>query len=203
MKPTEILMNEHRVIEQVLTCLERMIEEAKTVGALQRQPALDTIDFIRNFADKCHHAKEEVQLFGMMEKRGVPVENGPIGVMLQEHQYGRDCVKEMAVSLDSASRGDENAMKTFGKYAQAFISMLREHINKEDRILYSIADEVLTAEDQRELLLRFNKTEHEDIGEGVHQKYLDIAAALGDRYQVSLPENQSASGCFACGHRCG
>lgn len=204
MNPTEILMNEHRVIEQVLNCLERMVEKAREAGRLERQPALDAIAFIRQFADKCHHAKEENQLFVLMAERGVPVEGGPIGVMLQDHQYGRDCVGVMAASLEEAAQGDTAALKTFGLHAEAFIDMLRDHIVKEDRVLYPMANDRFSPEDQQELLARFDAVEREEIGREVQQKYLDIAAALGAQYGVVLQSDSATYDCFMCGgHRCG
>ncbi|MEW6050608.1 MAG: hypothetical protein AB1644_06045 [Candidatus Zixiibacteriota bacterium] len=57
MKPTEILSSEHPVIEIVLDCLDKMVEEAKTVGRLEKKPAEDAIAFIKGFADGCHHGK--------------------------------------------------------------------------------------------------------------------------------------------------
>ena len=85
MLPTEILMNEHRVIEQVIGCLEKMAENCATGGVLDADDAADAIDFIRNFADKCHHMKEEDQLFVKMVEKGFPKEMGPIAVMLMDH----------------------------------------------------------------------------------------------------------------------
>ena len=81
MSPIETLMQEHRVIEQVLACLDIMIRQAEESGRLDADAARDTTDFLREYADGCHHSKEEGQLFPMMEERGMPAENGPTGVM--------------------------------------------------------------------------------------------------------------------------
>ncbi|MCX7887840.1 MAG: hemerythrin domain-containing protein, partial [Verrucomicrobiae bacterium] len=98
MKPTEILMAEHRVIEQVLNVLEAMAERAAN-GDLNRQEARDAVAFFRGFADRCHHGKEEAQLFPAMEAKGIPREGGPIGVMLCEHEQGRAAVRGMAEAV--------------------------------------------------------------------------------------------------------
>ena len=70
MNPTDILMDEHRVIEQVLNCLEKIIEQATAAGRLEEEPAREALDFFRTFADRCHHGKEEAHLFPLMQTRG-------------------------------------------------------------------------------------------------------------------------------------
>ena len=93
MKPTEILSGEHRVIEQVLTCLERIAEQCAAEGRLDRTSAEQALEFFRNFADRCHHGKEEVHLFPALEAKGFPRDGGPTGVMLHEHDQGRAHVR--------------------------------------------------------------------------------------------------------------
>lgn len=90
MSPIEKLMDEHKNILTGLDILEQnadLLEEGKKID-----PEFFTkiIDFIRNYADKYHHAKEETILFVKLEKAGFPIEGGPVGVMLEEHDQGRN-----------------------------------------------------------------------------------------------------------------
>lgn len=179
MKPTEILMAEHRVIEQVLACLEKMAAQAVATGKVEREPALQAIEFFRMFADKCHHGKEEAQLFPMMEARGFPRQGGPTGVMLHEHDQGRACVRAMASAVE------KQAAKEFAAQARQFIALLSQHIQKEDHCLFAMANEQLSAEDQATLLAQFEKVEHEEMGAGTHEKFLTIANDLADKYGVA------------------
>lgn len=121
MKPTEILSAEHRVIEQVLDCLEKMVEHCGATGELDKQSAADAIAFFKMFADRCHHGKEEVHLFPAMEARGFPRESGPTGVMLREHEEGRQFVRGMESHLDAAAGGDEQARKEFCRNARGYL----------------------------------------------------------------------------------
>lgn len=184
MKPTDILSNEHRVIEQVLNCLEKMIEQYESEGTLEKQPAQNTVAFFRNFADRCHHMKEETHLFPAMEAKGYPREGGPTGVMLREHEQARDCVRGMDEAIEAASTGDGSALKTFAQYARSYIGLLREHMEKEDHCLYSLANQAFTQDDQRQLLSAFEKVENEELGAGTHEKYLQVANELADRFGV-------------------
>jgi hemerythrin-like domain-containing protein len=85
MRATEILMNEHRVIEQMLSVVDAMADLALRTRTVNPQSAAQSIDFIRTFADRCHHAKEEDVLFVRMETAGFPNDNGPIAVMRHDH----------------------------------------------------------------------------------------------------------------------
>lgn len=184
MKPTDILSDEHRVIEQVLNCLDKMTEQAKSNGRLDKQSARVAITFFRNFADRCHHAKEEDHLFPAMEAKGLPREGGPTGVMLDEHQQARHHVRVMDESIEAASEGDPSGLREFTRHAQAYGVLLRGHIEKEDHCLYAMANQAFTDEDQGELLRTFEKVESEEIGAGVHKTYVNIANGLADRYDV-------------------
>ena len=98
MRSTDILQNEHRVIEQVLGCLEKMAAQA-VEGKLDEPSAREALDFFQTFADGCHHHKEEDHLFPLMEAKGFPRHGGPTGVMLHEHEEGRRHVKAMRSAL--------------------------------------------------------------------------------------------------------
>jgi len=198
MKPTDILSDEHRVIEQVVDCLGKISEQASSEGRLDAQSARDAISFFRNFADRCHHAKEEDHLFPAMEAKGLPREGGPTGVMLAEHRQAREHIRSMDGSIEAASQGDANALRKFVQHAQAYSHLLRNHIEKEDHCLFAMANEAFTAEDQRQLLLTFDHVESEEMGAGVHEKYLSIADDLAQRYGVARASTAHTS--HGCGH---
>ena len=199
MRPTEILSAEHRVIEQVLQCLEKMTERAAATGRLEKQPALDAVAFFRAFADQCHHGKEEAHLFPAMEARGFPRQGGPTGVMLQEHDLGRQCVRGMAESLEKAAAGDPAALRSFVENARGYIDLLRQHIQKEDHCLFGMANGAFSEADQETLRAAFEKVEHEEMGAGTHEKYLKIANALADHFAVPRAVETGADH-HCCGH---
>jgi hemerythrin-like domain-containing protein len=173
-KPTQILSDEHRVIERVLGAVEKLA--ASPVGALE--PWKKALDFIRNFADQCHHVKEEKVLFPALEAHGIPVEEGPVGMMLMEHEEGRSYVRSMLAAISLIEAGNEAAKESLCSSAQAYCRLLRDHIQKEDEVLFRMADEVISAEEQKKVSAAFAQHEVEESGAGVHEKYLKIAAEL-------------------------
>ncbi len=186
MRPTEILSQEHRVIERVLDCLEIMAEQAQRQQQIDTQAAAEAIDFFRNFADGCHHAKEENQLFPAMERKGFSPDTGPVGVMLYEHTVGREAVRGMQREVDAQNNGDSRAAERFVEHARRFITLLREHIEKEDHCLFAMADQAFSEEDQAELHGRFAEAEREVIGEATKQKYIDLASRLAQHYGLPV-----------------
>ncbi len=202
LRPTELLLREHRQIERVLLCLERMAARCETDGKLERERALEAIDFIRTYADACHHGKEEAQLFPAMERHGIPAHAGPTAVMRHEHVEGRGQVVQMADAVEEASRGEAPGVARFVASARAFALLLRDHIAKEDQVLFHMADSVVPPNVQAELLTGFAAFEAQDCRADVHTHYGGVADGLCEHYGVT-PEDvaDAAPGGFGClGH---
>ncbi len=89
MEATEILMAEHRVIERMIASLEAGAARIDAGQSMRPGFFIEATDFIKGFADGCHHRKEEGVLFTAMVDNGLPLESGPIAVMLAEHEQGR------------------------------------------------------------------------------------------------------------------
>lgn len=173
-KPTQILSDEHRVIERVLGAVEKLAKGP--VGALE--PWKKALEFIRGFADQCHHFKEEKVLFPAMEAHGIPNEGGPIGMMLLEHEEGRSYVRAMSAAISLIENKNDAAKDSLLQSARAYCRLLREHIQKEDEILFRMADDVIPEEEQKKLLGEFEQHEAEEMGAGAHEKFLQMAEEL-------------------------
>jgi hemerythrin-like domain-containing protein len=181
MRSTEILQSEHRVIEQVLSCLEAMADQGLKEGRLDEASTREALDFFQTFADGCHHGKEENCLFPLMEAKGFPRQGGPTGMMLFEHEEGRRHIRAMHATLSAAAAGQDRALRDFARHAHAYVDLLRQHIFKEEQRLFPMADQVFSAQDQANLVERFAHIEHHDMHEGTHEKYLRLANTLAER----------------------
>ena len=178
MEATHILMSEHRVIERVLTAMEKAVEALTLGKVVKPEFFLEASDFIKGFADGCHHAKEEKVLFEAMVKAGVPKAGGPVGMMLLEHEQGRAFVRAMRAGVEKWQSGDNAGRTEVIKAANGYIDLLRAHIYKEDKILFPLADDAILWEEQEQIAKDFERIEHEETGEGVHEKYLALAEKL-------------------------
>jgi len=178
MEATDILSSEHRVIERVLTSLETAAVRLEGGEPFRPGFFIQAADFIRGFADGCHHKKEEGVLFISMREWGVPQVAGPIGMMLAEHEQGRVYTRAMRSAAERLEGGDSSSQAELVSAAHSYVSLLREHIYKEDNILFPLAQRVIPLSEQSKVLEDFEHVEHEDTGEGVHEKFLAIAEAL-------------------------
>lgn len=183
MTPLDILTREHRVILQVLSCMEAMAAEAETAGRLDAEAARQATSFLREFADRSHHGKEEERLFPMMEANGMPAEGGPTGVMRMEHNAGRALVTTMVAQIDAAADGDGDALQAFNKACRDFVTLLRDHIDKEDHCLFPMAERALGHEGMEELGRTFDQVQAE-YGDAIKVTYLKVAESLARRFGV-------------------
>lgn len=196
MQPTAILSSEHRVIEQVLDCLEAMARQAHSLGRLDAMRAGQALEVLRTFADRCHHGKEEDVLFAWMARRGMPTRVGPIAVMLDEHCRGRAAIARM----EAARAGGE--AQAFASAADDYVGLLRDHIAKEDGVLFPMAESMLDAAAREEVLAGFRSLEHDDLGAGTHERMLELADGLAAHYGVPLAAERGPAGTahVCCGH---
>jgi hemerythrin-like domain-containing protein len=171
MKVTEQLEEEHAVIKSMLEVLEEICKRLEAGGDVDIKHLDHVVEFIQVFADKCHHGKEEGLLFPAMEKAGIPKEGGALGVMLAEHGDGRNYALKMKEAVaEYKAQGAEAALK-FIENARNYIGLLSRHIDKEDNVLYPMADEALSKNKQKELFEEFERIEIDRIGSGTHERF--------------------------------
>ena len=183
-RATEELVTEHRAIERMLAVLEAAAQRLETGQRVRPDLFREAVDFVRNFADRCHHGKEEENLFPRLQERGMPREGGPIGVMLQEHDQGRDYIGAIDGAIDDYEGGDESAARAIVESAREYVKLLQGHIWKEENVLFPMADQLLSSSDQGELAERFQRIETEVMGSGVHERYHALLDALEQEVEL-------------------
>ncbi len=176
-RPTEILRNEHRVIERMLKVLNVAADRLDKGEAIDPSVFDRSLDFIRKFADYSHHGKEEDVFFAAVEEAGIPKDGGPVGVMLEEHDEGRKAVQKMAEGLEKYRAGDKSATAGIVRGARDYVYVLRNHIPKEDDILYPMGDDVISVQGQAKMAQQFEQVQKERMGER-QQYYLQMVEDL-------------------------
>ncbi|MCL6498853.1 MAG: hemerythrin domain-containing protein [Firmicutes bacterium] len=176
MRSTEELVRDHEVILGVLDGLEARLRAVQSGGTLDPGYVREAVAFSQGFVDRCHHGKEEHCLFPCLERRGVPREGGPIGVMLAEHEMGRQLVRRIAEAVDryEAGRGDLGEVVDL---AWQYVELLRAHIAKENEVLFPMGEAVLHASDDADVGRCYDGVEHQQ-GAGEHQRLTQLAARL-------------------------
>ena len=139
MKVTEILKTEHQII------LGKIDHAVETLGSDMCENVEyweGFINFLKTFADAYHHAKEEDIYFEWMKEKEPTMEDGPLNCMLSEHDESRRVVQSAEELLSDLKTGDSNNWDQFKIHVQDYADILRRHIDKENSILYMMAEQL-------------------------------------------------------------
>lgn len=175
--PIDDLMNDHRLIEAVMNALDRKLRDA---GPFPHEFVERALRFFIEYADRFHHFKEEESLFPAIAERGVPVEGGPIGMMLHEHTLGRKLLAGIQENLPAASAGDQSACDSIRSFAAQYTELLRSHIWKEDNVLFNMARRVLDEAGSQELIRKFAQPGGSSPDAEAILRHRSFAAGLAD-----------------------
>jgi hemerythrin-like domain-containing protein len=175
---TEILREEHQIITMALGGAKREVLSINKIGKINSQKIEKIIDFCWNFIERCHNAKEEKYLMPKMQERGLPSDKEPILVMSLEHKEGQGMVKALVTALPQAKIGESSAIASVALNLRAYIGLLHDHIDKQNNVFFPLADQLFTPDDQRELLMVFEKHAVEELGKGAHEKYHQLSHEL-------------------------
>ena len=171
---TKNLEEDHVHILQLLDVMEHITgSDNPDIGHLEI-----IVDIIRNFADGLHHAKEENLLFPFLAERGFSATQGPVAVMLHEHDLGRNFVKGVADNIPLYKSGNISALNDIYFNMRGYTELLRDHIGKENNILFRMADRVLSEQDQINLSDSFSKAEKKHSSALTSDDYIDKIQGL-------------------------
>jgi len=173
------LMNDHEAILSALDVFSKILDKIQKEKSGNQDELMDFIDFLREFADKCHHGKEEGILFPAMIAAGVPDRGGPIGVMMTEHIQGRGYIHDMLEALE-----EPEDYAGFEKAGRAYIELLRMHIQKENNVLFPMADRVIEPQQLESIYKAFEEHEEKVIGHGRHEELHAMLNGLTAKYSA-------------------
>ncbi|HXE74746.1 MAG TPA: hemerythrin domain-containing protein [Candidatus Xenobia bacterium] len=179
---TAVLRKEHDAILQMLDATEILAQRLSAGMAVEPERLTEMLEFFQIFADRCHHGKEEDLLFPLLERKGLLRAGGPVGVMLDEHEQGRALIRSMNESARGYREREANAGRRYADASRRYAALLRQHIEKENNILFMLADRLLSPAEQEELAQAFERAEVEKIGAGTHERL----HALMQKFTASL-----------------
>lgn len=185
MEATELLSNEHKDILLALDIMNRICQvltkDPANVAPGIAEDLAKLHEFLIVFADKSHHGKEENVLFKAMNEAGLPMDEGPLGVMLYEHDEGRSYIRGMGEGLSQMKSQPKTACEQFVQNARSYSQLLSQHIDKEDHILYPMANNCLNPADDCVMLDNFASIEKEHLG-AKKQVFKQMLADLKQKY---------------------
>ena len=189
MSATQILRQEHEAILKMLDATEEVAGRLQANETVSPEILGGLLKFFRLFADRCHHGNEEDLLFPLLEQKGMPRDGGPVGAMLLEHEQGRKLIQQMSKAESDYSQGRVGAGPLWAEAASGYVELLRQHIFKENNILFVMAERMLSANEQELLSEAFEKNEREKMGLGTHERlHADMDQLLASIWNRALVE---------------
>ena len=183
-RPLEDLKHEHRLIERALAVLERAAEALERGEQVSPDVLAQALAFVRGFADGCHHAKEEHGLFPLLASKNPTIQFGPVRVMLSEHEMGRAHIADLAGAVEEMRAGHAEGRQAARAAIAGYTALLRDHIAKEEDVLFQLAVGLMDEADTKELAEQFDEVERE-TGPGAHERFEALVEELEEALGVT------------------
>ncbi len=168
-------MNEHRTIERMVIPIKKEIARIKSAGKVNTELIDITVDFIRTYADRCHHGKEEGILFRALSKKNMSEKHAAImKELIQEHVFARTTTHNLEKATVEYVNGNSDAINDVCRFLNDLAQLYPEHIEKEDKIFFPPSMEYFTPQEQAAMLQEFGDFDRRLI----HKKYREVAERL-------------------------
>lgn len=182
----DIMMREHQNILRMVKVIRNMCYEVYTDKKMEEQDFLDIVDFVKNYADKHHHGKEEEIMFqSMVDHLGKIGENLITHGMLVEHDYGRLYMRDLQEALAAYQAGDEKRIIDIIASAISYTHMIERHIKKEDELVYPYGSKHMPEDVMHEVDEKTVQFEKDAAADGIQEHYLQMIERLEKKYHVN------------------
>jgi len=169
------LMIEHRLIERMLTLIRRTLGETEKTGVIDPFLVDTSVDFIRIYADRTHHGKEEDILFRNLDKKGLADEDGRVmKELIAEHAFGRETTKALSEANNRYRKGEEKALGEVIACLRTLADFYPRHIEKEDKVFFPASRAYFSDEEDQAMLAEFWEFDRKMI----HEKYQSVVQGL-------------------------
>lgn len=174
----QLLYDDHAQVLRLLDALDVLAERGRDGDASILADAKRSLELLRRFGDDAHHGKEELHLFPALVRAGLPRRGGPVACMLAEHDVGREHVRRMHDGLAETQAGSPGGPRRFAEAAGDYSRLYRDHITKEDEVLFPMSDEVVPVDVLATLVARFADVDAATLGPGGRAAAIEAIAAL-------------------------
>ncbi|MBU0686527.1 MAG: hemerythrin domain-containing protein [Candidatus Margulisbacteria bacterium] len=175
MMPAGPLMTEHRLIERMIARMDRELDKIKKESLVDVGFIEVAVDFLRSYADRCHHGKEEDILFKALSGKPLSAEHKRImEELIREHVLGRGNVRKLKEANESYAQGNQNALSDVVANLEILVKFYPKHIEKEDKHFFIPAMDYFDKKEQATILEEFWEFDKKLI----HEKYNAIVKQL-------------------------
>jgi hemerythrin-like domain-containing protein len=175
-------MIEHRLIERMIALMKREVQEAEKENQINARFVEAATHFIKAYADRCHHGKEEDILFRELKKKDISEEHKKIlGELVEEHQWGRETTGRLTDANERYGKGDQEAFSEILHHIRLLIDFYPKHIEKEDKHFFLPVMEYFSDHEKEAMLIEG----HEFDSTLIHEEYADMVSAWEESMKAS------------------
>ena len=168
------LMVEHRLIERMIAVVKQTLNQLATEGQIEPLLVDTVVDFIRTYADRTHHGKEEDILFRELDMKDLSAEDRRVmDELVQEHAVGRRTTRELVEANARYREGDQEALAIVAARLSTLVEFYPLHIAKEDKVFFPASRAYLSEQDEQALIAEFWEFDRKMI----HEKYRGLVEA--------------------------
>lgn len=169
------LMIEHRLIERMLVIIQERLTQAVKTRKIDPLFVETAVDFLRTYADRTHHGKEEDILFRDLEKKGLSeADRRVMDELIAEHAFARRTTKELVEANTRYRNGDSAALEDIARCLHTLVDFYPRHIEKEDKVFFPASRAYFSEAEDQAMLAEFWAFDREMI----HEKYKSVVDAL-------------------------
>jgi len=184
MDAIDLMMDEHKYIFRGLKLFRKLSVEILNSNTVDFVSFEKMILFVRNYADKHHHNKEEIVLFKKMETQLGDMVKGPLSGMYIEHDLGRQHIKLLEEALLRVKNGDLDSRVDIIANSVCYSDLLTRHIEKEDKLIYTFARRKLSQVDIEDVNVSCEKLESQATKNQLQKEYIDVLEMLERKYDI-------------------
>ena len=169
------LMIEHRLIERMIALIRDALAQIQSAGKVDPLFVDTAVDFVRMYADRTHHGKEEEILFRDLDKRPLSADDRRVmNELIEDHIFGRQTTKALVDANSRYRNGDETALAVIAEKLKTLVDFYPKHIEKEDEVFFPASRAYFTDEEDQAMLAEFWEFDRKMI----HEKYKSVVEDL-------------------------
>lgn len=181
MTPTENLTKEHKDIIELLNIMNKIADKIKSKDVFYTSDVEEIIDFLKFFIEKSHHGKEEI-FYPELKFAGIPIELESLSIMMYEHTLAKNYLKDIYSCVENCKIGNSFSGELLADSLKNYVVLIKNHIQKEEEIIFPLADKELSQEKQTDIYRQFENIEKKIISHGFQEHYHKLLKNLKIKY---------------------
>ena len=184
MKPTDNLIIEHREISELLNIMSIIADNIKSKDVFYPNDVEEIIDYLIIILDKSHQDKEDEVFYPELIMSGVPNDKAPLSIVNYEHTLAKHYLNEISSCVVNCKIGNDFSGDLLADSLTNYVIVIQNHIQREEEIVFPMANEVLSEEKQNEISQKFEDIEQKNKTHNFTDHFKNLLNKLNNKYLV-------------------